>query len=81
MATVDVTLMGPLRRPEGLERGKGTVEIPREGCHVEALLDSLGFSAQERQRFQILVNNQPARTSTVIRPGEQLTLFLPLGGG
>lgn len=79
MTEVRVELMGPIRRPAGLESGD-VVEID-EGLTLDDLLAQLGFSGEERKRLRLSTEGQGLRRSRRIGKLERITIFLPLGGG
>lgn len=78
---VRVRLYGALGRyrPEGApEAGPFPLELP-EGATVAGVVERLGAPASwVRSAF---VNEEPSGKDRVLRPGDQLALFPPAGGG
>lgn len=79
MSQVRVSFMGPLRKPEGLG-AQAQVALPEEGT-VEALLTELGYRPDERSRFRVMIEGRAVPRSHELLDGQEVTIFLPLGGG
>jgi len=73
-----VHFIGPVRRP-GLER---KLTIHRQGLHtVEDLLSRLGYSRQEQQVLQVLVDGARRSHQESIEEGRQIEILIAIGGG
>ena len=76
---VDVSFVGPLRRPDGLG-ASARVRLPDDAT-VGGLLTALGYNEAERERLRVFVDEAPVPLSRELAAGTKLTVFLPLGGG
>ncbi|MGO0122339.1 MoaD/ThiS family protein [Desulfothermobacter acidiphilus] len=77
---VEARLFGGLERwVPGTRFGMGLmVDLP-EGGKVADLLERLGIPPS--QVFSVLLNGRHAALDTPLRPGDEVALFPPLGGG
>lgn len=76
---VTIRFFGPIRRPPGV--GLTTqLEVEAEAT-LERALAALGYEASDRRRLKVLAAGKPIGLSDRIADGEELTIFLPLGGG
>ena len=79
MRKIKIRFLGPIRRPTSVD---ASVPIDVEaGETVESLLERLGYDRRERSRIQILMGGQAVNSSQIVEEIDELTLFLPLGGG
>ncbi|RDV83569.1 MoaD/ThiS family protein [Ammonifex thiophilus] len=77
---VEVRLFGGLEKfVKDVRFGEGfPVDLP-EGGRVAELLDRLGIPPS--QVFSVLINGRHASLADVLREGDRVALFPPLGGG
>jgi molybdopterin converting factor small subunit len=76
---VTIRFLGPIRRPPGV--GLATELDVGAGATLEDALAALGYEASDRRRLKVLAAGKPVGLSERIAAGEELTIFLPLGGG
>ena len=79
MRKVTLIFMGPVRRPEGMA-ASSLVEID-EGQRLDELLANLGYGPEERARLRVSSRGRSLTSSEQLGEVEELTVFLPLGGG
>ena len=79
MSHVRVSFLGPMRKPAGLCT-TADVDLPDDAT-VDGLLAHLGYEPGERNRFRVMISGQTVPLGHPLEAGQQLTIFLPLGGG
>lgn len=79
MRAVSIQFLGPVRRPDGV--GASTTYPVAPDTTVGDLLESLGYVPGEQARFRVLVDGKTRGLSELVGDAEELTIFLPLGGG
>jgi len=79
MGEVRISFLGPMRKPAGLGT-PAEVELPDAGT-VDALLAKLGYEADERCRLRVMIEGENVPLGQALQAGQELTIFLPLGGG
>lgn len=76
---VAIRFMGPIRRPAGLG---ALARVPvADGTTVESFLAALGYEDADRARLRVMIDGRTLARDEVLGDVEELTLFLPLGGG
>ena len=79
MSEVHISFLGPMRKPAGLG-ATADVALPADGT-VDALLGELGYEPDERSRLRVMIAGETVPLGTTLQAGQELTIFLPLGGG
>jgi sulfur carrier protein ThiS len=77
---VTVTLVGPLRRPHGLVGDVTTVPVT-PGTTAGDVLAGLGYAPTERRALRVLRKDVPLRLDEPVAAGDDLLVFLLVGGG
>lgn len=74
-----LSICGPLRRPPGVRDGICTCP---DGARVaDVLAAHFGLSPTECEHLLVHINHQPASLHDQLHDGDELLLFLPVGGG
>lgn len=76
---VSIRFLGPIRRPQGI--GLTTELELADDSTLETALAALGYEEIDRRRLKVLASGRPLGLADRIPAGEELTIFLPLGGG
>lgn len=74
-----VLLVGPLRRPKGV-RDEAQVPVGA-ATTVSDVLEALGYGPTERRVLRVMRGTASLRLDERVAPGDELTVFLPVGGG
>lgn len=77
---VSVRLVGPMRRPKGVRGDEAQVPVTA-ATTVSDVLEALGYGPTERRVLRVLRADAPLRLDAPVAPGDELTVFLPVGGG
>lgn len=76
---VTIRFMGPIRKPSGV--GATTHLSVEAEVTVDGLLTELGYQELERSRLRVMACGRTLNRSDPVGDAEELTVFLPLGGG
>lgn len=79
VSLVTIRFMGPIRRPSGMG-ATAEVEVD-EASTIDGLLEQLGYDAADRSRLRVMQGGRTLGASEPVGQAEELTVFLPLGGG
>jgi len=77
---VSVTFVGPMRRPPGLVGDVAAVPAATAAT-VDAVLAALGYLPTERRVLRVLRKDVSLRLDEAVAAGDELLVFLPVGGG
>ncbi|MEM3341801.1 MAG: MoaD/ThiS family protein [Thermoplasmata archaeon] len=69
---------GALKKPQDPAEERITIKTDST---VDMLLDALKFEANHKKFINVSVNNKSANRWTVLKDGDEVVLFLPVGGG
>jgi hypothetical protein len=76
---VTIRFLGPIRRPAGVGL-TAVVDVEAEAT-LDAVLATLGYDEGDRRRLRVLAAGAQLGLSDRIGGADELTVFLPLGGG
>jgi hypothetical protein len=76
---VTISFLGPIKRPPGVP-ATSTRSVDPEAT-IAALLEGLGYEPRDQSRLRLLVDGKPVGLSDRLGRAEEITIFLPLGGG
>lgn len=78
MSRVVVEFVGPVRRP----CAERSLSLELESPHVvRALLERLGYAAEETTRLTVLVDGTRRGLDDPVPDGARVEILLPVGGG
>jgi len=75
---VKASFFGPIRRPWPEQSREVEVE---ENTDVQALLESLGYQAEDLRRVAVVIAGKKVRLSQKLEDGDEVRFVLLAGGG
>ncbi len=76
---VRLSVFGPLRAPRGVR--DGVIELADGASVGDALAQQFHLTAAECAHLILQINQQSAGVASCLHDGDELTVFLPVGGG
>jgi sulfur carrier protein ThiS len=75
---VKASFFGPIRRPWPEQSREVEVE---DDTDVQALLESLGYQAEDLRRVAVVIRGKKVRLSHILEDGDEVRFVLLAGGG